>query len=232
MQTIRIKMKYILPALFILITIHTRAQDKALPAENLLQFSGRVMNFANEPISFAHVLVLNNMRGSITDPDGMFSVIVRPRDTVMLTCVGYKPDIIIINDSIPDVFLTKDYILEQDTLMITEVVVYPWKTYEEFKKAFLELELPDTDAERARRNIALLKTQMILYNEPNPSVNFRQVLEQQYLQTFNQGIAYPTYSITNPFAWAKFFKALKDGDFKYDNELKEKNKNYNRKNRQ
>jgi hypothetical protein len=40
-------------------------------------------------------------------------------------------------------------------------------------------------------------------------------MEQQYRETFNQGM-YPSYQIFNPFAWAKFFQALKRGDFKSD----------------
>ncbi|NBC84147.1 MAG: hypothetical protein GVY19_12335 [Bacteroidetes bacterium] len=199
--------------------------------EELIQFSGRIINEKLEPLSFAHVLIMSNLRGTITDMDGMFSMVVEPNDTVMMTCIGYKPKRIVIPDSIDQNFLTRDFVLSTDTIAIKEVVVYPWNSYQEFKQAFLNVELPEGDVERARKNIALLKTQIILDDSPNYRENFQFVLDEQYEQTFNEGMQ-PTISLTNPIAWVRFFDALKSGDLKYDDRLKEKNKNYNRKNRQ
>jgi hypothetical protein len=110
-------------------------------------------------------------------------------------------------------FLQLDVMLEVDTLVMEAVEIYPWKSYEEFKRAFVELKLPTDDMERARRNIALLRTQIIMDYYPDARANFRNVMEQQYRQTYNQG-QYPSYQILNPFAWAKFFEALKRGDYK------------------
>ena len=67
--------------------------------------------------------------------------------------------------------------------------------------------------DNARRNIALLKTQIIMDETPSARANFQHILNQQYRQTFNMGV-YPTYTIYNAFAWAQFFAALKRGDFK------------------
>jgi hypothetical protein len=106
-----------------------------------------------------------------------------------------------------------EIILPIDTIAIAEAKIYPWKNYEEFREAFVNLKLPDEDMERARRNIALIRTQIIMDHEPSARANFHNIMEQQYQQTFIQG-QFPTYQIFNPFAWAKFFKALKRGDFK------------------
>ncbi len=179
----------------------------------LVQLSGRITNEQAEPLPFAHVLIMNNYRGTITDREGKFSLVVEVYDTVLFSTLGYKRRTIIIPDTLPKPFLTKDIVLQEDTILIAEVEVYPWRNYEEFKEALLNLRLPDDDNERARRNIALIKTQIILYNEPNARENYQHVMEQQYRETFSQGM-YPSYQIFNPFAWAKFFEALKRGDFK------------------
>jgi hypothetical protein len=220
-------LKKILFIASLLHSVFASGQEK----KELHQFSGRLLNETLQPLQFAHILILNSMRGNITDVDGMFSIVVEPNDTIMMTCIGYKKQIIIIPDTLSADFITQDYILETDTVAINEVVVYPWKTYEEFKQAFLNVKIPENDAERARKNIALLKTQIILDDTPLPNQNFRQVMQQQYEQTFIEGTA-PSITVTNPFAWARFFEALKRGDFEYDDNLKEKNRNYNRRNRQ
>ncbi len=191
-------------------------QDK-----DLVQLTGRITNEVSEPLPFAHVLIMNNFRGTITDREGKFSLVVEVYDTILFSTVGYKRKILTIPDTLPKPFLTTDIVLVEDTILIAEVKIYPWKSYEEFKRALLNLKLPDDDNERARRNIALIKTQIILDNEPNARENFQYVMEQQYRETFSHGM-YPSYQIFNAFAWAKFFQALKRGDFKRNADQKEK----------
>jgi hypothetical protein len=207
---------------FTILTIHILfafvicGQDK-----DLVQLTGRITNEVSEPLPFAHVLIMNNFRGTITDREGKFSLVVEVYDTILFSTVGYKRKILTIPDTLPKPFLTTDIVLVEDTILIAEVKIYPWKSYEEFKRALLNLKLPDDDNERARRNIALIKTQIILDNEPNARENFQYVMEQQYRETFSRGM-YPSYQIFNAFAWAKFFQALKRGDFKRNADQKEK----------
>ncbi len=204
-------MKYlILPVVIFLFVSQVKGQDR-----KLVQLSGRITDEQTEPLPFAHVLIMNNYRGTITDREGKFSLVVEVFDTVLFSTLGYKRRTMVVPDTLPRPFITTDIVLQEDTILIAEVEVYPWRSYEEFKEALLNLKLPDDDNERARRNIALIKTQIILYNEPNARENFQYVMEQQYRETFNQGM-YPSYQIFNPFAWAKFFQALKRGDFKSD----------------
>ncbi len=191
-------------------------QDK-----NLVQLSGRITNEVSEPLPFAHVLIMNNFRGTITDREGKFSLVVEVFDTILFSTVGYKRKLLTIPDTLAKPFLITEIVLQEDTIMIAEVRIYPWKSYEEFKRALLNLKLPEDDNERARRNIALIKTQIILDNDPNARENFQYVMEQQYRETFSQGM-YPSYQIFNAFAWAKFFQALKRGDFKRSDNQKEK----------
>jgi hypothetical protein len=204
-------MKYlIIPVVIFLFVSLINGQDR-----KLVQLSGRIIDEQTEPLPFAHVLIMNNYRGTITDREGKFSLVVEVFDTVLFSTLGYKRRTMVIPDTLARPFITADIVLQEDTILIAEVEVYPWRSYEEFKEALLNLRLPDGDNERARRNIALIKTQIILYNEPNARENFQYVMEQQYRETFNQGM-YPSYQIFNPFAWAKFFQALKRGDFKSD----------------
>jgi hypothetical protein len=187
---------------------------------DLVQLTGRLLDELLQPLPYSHILVLNNYRGTITDKEGKFSFVVQVHDSVMFASLGYKRKILVIPDTLKTPFLTLDMVLDMDTLMIGEVEIYPWKSYEEFKEAFLSLKLPDDDMDRARRNIALIKTQIILDETPNARANFQQILNEQYRQTFTQG-TYPTYKLFNAFAWAEFFNALKRGDFKKYSETRE-----------
>lgn len=185
-----------------------QAQEK-----KLIQLSGTVTDELLRPMPFAHILVLNNYRGAITNNYGNFSLVVEEADSVLISSVGYKRKYMVIPENHPSKFMNIQVVLQIDTLVIAEAKIYPWKTYEEFKEAFVNLKLPTDDMEKARRNIALIRTQIIMDHEPSARANFQHIMEQQYQQTFTQG-QLPSYQLLNPFAWAKFFKALKRGDFK------------------
>jgi hypothetical protein len=188
--------------------------------KKLIQLSGRVRDELLRPLPYAQILVLNNYRGALTNPFGNFSLVVEEADSILVSAVGYKNKYLQIPANHPDNFLTLDLVMRVDTLAIAEAKIYPWKTYEEFKEAFVNLKLPTDEMEKARRNIALIRTQIIMDHEPSARANFQYIMEQQYQQTFISG-QLPSYQLLNPFAWAKFFNALKRGEFKNDWKEKE-----------
>jgi CarboxypepD_reg-like domain len=205
-------MKYLTVVLFLLAFFQQviNAQEK-----KLIQLTGKITDELLQPLPFAHVLVLENYRGALSNTYGNFSVVVEESDSVLISAVGYKSKYLSIPQNYPGHFMNVDIILRIDTLVIAEAQIYPWKNYEEFKEAFVNLKLPTDNMEKARRNIALIRTQIIMDREPSARANFNYIMEKQYQQTFTQG-QLPSYQILNPFAWAKFFQALKRGDFKYD----------------
>jgi len=202
----------IIIVLCILASLRTNAQED----KDLIQLSGKVTDEYQRPLPFAHILVLNSYRGTISNNYGNFSLVVEAKDSVLISSVGYKTKYIEIPGDLPTNFMDVNIVLQVDTLVIAEAVIYPWKNYEEFREAFLELKLPNDDMERARKNIALIRTQIIMDQEPSARANFKYIMEQQYKETFTEGM-YPTYQLFNVFAWAKFFEALKRGDFRMDN---------------
>lgn len=185
--------------------------------EKLIQLSGVVRNEYFQPVQFAHIVIHNKNRGTISDLRGMFSFVVEPMDTVLFTAVGYKRVALVIPDTLSRYHLPVDIYMETDTIWIEEVIILPWKTYEEFREAFLALELPDNDLNRAYRNIALIKKQMYYPSDkPDPEMNYQFLLKEQYNQLYTKG-QLPYYSIFNPLRWVEFFKYIEEGRFKNKN---------------
>ncbi len=193
---------------------------QALSAQEILvQWTGVIRNDLLEPIPFAHILVQKDYRGTVSDPQGMFTIITYPSDTLFISCVGYKARKI----PVPNItnsdsrHYIHDIILNPDTIMLSEVVIFPWKTYKEFKDAFMALNLPEDDLQRAYRNIAVIQEQIynaLLNRSASPTTNFRDVMASKHNRMMNYGHMYQTYSIANPLAWAQFFQAIQNGDFK------------------
>lgn len=168
-------------------------------------------------MQFVHILILNQNRGTISDTRGMFSFVVEPLDTIIFSAVGYKRTGVIIPDTLDDPFFPTDVIMESDTIEIREVIILPWKTYQEFKQAFISLELPDDDLQRAFHNLAMIHSQ--IHNPdapPDPDVNYQYHLREQFNARYSMGQT-PYYSIFDPMRWARFFEYLKEGKFKDPN---------------
>jgi len=181
----------------------------------LVQFSGVILTSDSlRPIPLAHIIVTNSMRGTVSDFSGYFSFVAKKQDTVQFSAVGFKPGKFIIPDTINNNRYSMIQVMSADTIYLTETVIYPWPTKEQFKEAFLTLEIPDDDLEIARKNLD--SRQMLAKSRNMPaegSINYKYMVQRQVDKLYYNGQTQPI-SILNPFAWAKFIKAWKDGDFK------------------
>ena len=182
--------------------------------EELIQFSGIIRNLQYRPLGSVNIVILNRERGTTADRRGIFSFVVHPNDTILFSHVGYKPTLHVIPDTLETNQYPSDIFMVSDTFRLAEVKIFPWKTYEEFKEAFIAMDLPDDDEQRAYKNIALIKTQIKVNDHgASPNINFREVMKQQYNQLYYEG-QYPYYTIFDPMRWAEFFDALKNGEFR------------------
>ena len=200
--------------LFLAGTSSLRAQDRD---DDLIQFSGVVITGDSlSPVPFTNVLIENTDKGTMTDYYGYFSFVAQKGDSILFSSIGYERARFII----PDTLTTNRYsliqILDKDTITLRETVIYPWPTREQFKQAFLEMEVPETDFDRAQRNLA--QADMIARMDaamPSGGETFKYSMQQYQQQIYYAGQA-PPINVLNPVAWSQFIKAWKRGDFKSD----------------
>lgn len=181
---------------------------------DIYQLSGFVKSEDNEGLPFVHIIVKNHRRGTISDFEGFFSLVVEKNDTLIFSSIGYKKSSFLVGDTVSfhDYFITK--VLEIDTITLNEMIIFPWNTYEQFKEAFLKLDAPQDDIDRAIKNFALIEDQLRLYPaDSDPSLNYKYFMQQTYNQIYYAG-QLPPNNLLNPIAWSQFFTALRNGDFK------------------
>lgn len=100
--------------------------------------SGTVVNGeTNELLVGAHLLSSNQF-GTKTDETGTFSITVLPNDTLTISYIGYKTLTYVSPQQNSGKYLIK-FKLYTDSITLQEVEIFPWPTYDEFKKAFAEL---------------------------------------------------------------------------------------------
>jgi hypothetical protein len=183
--------------------------------KGLVQFSGAVVTGDSlRPIPFTHIIDRNTGFGTISDYYGYFSFVARKGDTIVFSAVGFKKGEFIIPDTIHSNRYTLFQVMTSDTVYLSETVIYPWPTREQFREAFLNLEIPDDDMEIARKNLARYELYVRAQAMPmDGSMNYRHYIDQQVSKLYYAGQTQPI-SLLNPFAWAQFIQAWKDGKFK------------------
>jgi hypothetical protein len=190
-------------------------EDQEEYYKDLVQFSGAVVTGDSlHPVSFAHIIDHNTNFGTISDYYGYFSFVARKGDTITFSAVGFKKGLFVIPDTIHNNRYTMFQVMTNDTIYLSETVIYPWPTKEQFKEAFLKIEIPDDDLEIARKNLDRYELYIRAQAMPmDGSMNYRNYIDQTVSKLYYAGQTQPI-SLLNPFAWAQFIKAWQDGKFK------------------
>ena len=213
------KILVIITILFSFIAIDATAQDNATTKdEKLVQFSGVVVTSDSlTPVPFTNILIVGTRSGAVSDINGFFSFVAKENDEIEFSALGYKTAYFTIPDSLTSKRYTCIQSMTSDTLFLSETVIYPWPTVEEFKKAFVSVQLPNDDEQRAEKNLDLSEMKERMENMPmDGSMNYQNFIDQQVYKNYYNGQYMPN-NLLNPFAWAKFIKAWKEGKFKRKN---------------
>ena len=203
--------------------LQTSAQ--ILDNNHLVQFSGVIVTFDSlKPIPYSSVMIKNTNRGTISDYYGFFSFVAKMKDTVEFAAIGFKKAIFIIPDTLTDQRCSLIQILKQDTILLKEVMIFPWPTKEQFKEAFLHLRIPDDDLTRAEKNLDEDQLGYLAAALPmDGSMNFRNYIDQHTTQLYYSGQLRPN-TLLDPIKWAKFIQMWQNGAFKKkDKKYKDEN---------
>jgi hypothetical protein len=181
----------------------------------LIQYSGIVVSTdsAATAVPFASIYNRSLRLGAVANYQGFFSFAARVGDTIEVTSVGYRKGLTVVPDIPENQAFTAIIFLEKDVKTLPEARVYPWFSREQFRDAFIRLDVPDDDLMRAQRNLNPETMAAIGANMRDPDLNARQVLDA-YSYTYYYKGQYQPQAILSPTAWMQFFDALKSGAYK------------------
>lgn len=193
----------------------------SLPAQTdkseLVQFSGVVMSSDSlRGVPFAHIIIKQINRGTISNFQGFFSFVAAKGDTIMFSSIGYQKQEFVIPDSLRGSRYSIIQLMTQDTVYLPETIIHPWPTPEHFREAFLSLNIPDDDYERAKKNLErerLKELGKAMAMDGNQNSDY--YLRQEAARFYYNG-QYPPLNIFDPLRWQEFFNAWQNGDFKRD----------------
>lgn len=192
-------------------TAFSQGQDKTV------LFQGRVVASSNaEFLPLAYIFNPQAGRGALSDNFGQVDMYVFPGDSLVISYIGYKKKYYIVPR---DTELVHQVIIpmEEMTTMLRDVKVFPHSSEEEFKQAFLAMELRNKkERDNARDNLEQSKLNAFAMQAGmGASSNFRNFSDMMISSQANKSFFNsPMLALTNPFAWISFIKSVKNGDLK------------------
>ncbi|HJT75361.1 MAG TPA: carboxypeptidase-like regulatory domain-containing protein [Chitinophaga sp.] len=183
--------------------------------DSIIQISGITMTADSlRAIPAVSVLVRGQNRGTISNSQGVFSIVAFKGDTLTFSAVGFKRKDYKIPTNLPGNNYSMIQLLVIDTTYLPVTIIRPYPSREEFDKAFVSADVPDDEYELARKNTEEARMRALSrYTPPDAREATNSYLNRQAQSLYYAG-QQPPQGIMNPLAWAKFIQAWKRGDFK------------------
>ncbi|MGG9970249.1 carboxypeptidase-like regulatory domain-containing protein [Ferruginibacter sp. SUN002] len=191
-----------------------RAQFETIK-DSVVQLYGVVMTADSlQGLQSVTVMVKGQNRGTVTNRQGVFSIVVLKGDQITFSSVGYKPKELTIPKNIEGTDYSVIQLMVTDTIYLPATVLKPRPRREQFERDFLNTQVPADNLEIARQNNDEAKRKVLMaYLPRDGQESNRNHLIKQSNKIYYTGQNAPI-NLLNPSAWNEFVKAWKRGDFK------------------
>lgn len=206
-------MRNCLLLIFLFSTLSVFSQENN---KRIVQFSGIIVNRDSNTV--VPYVTITNLSGKnqyySANYKGYFSFVAHEGDTLAFTAVGYRREALIIPLKLSDNKYTVLMKLQQESINLPMVLVYPWASTDEFKKEFMTMKFADDDLEIARKNLSRDNLASMIATLPRDGgemqgYNFQNNHNRMVNKNINQRLANP---LLNPFAWGAFIQQIMQGD--------------------
>jgi hypothetical protein len=202
---------------FLFLPVAARAQFETFK-DSVVQLYGIVMTADSlKGLESVSVVVKGQNRGTITNQQGVFSIVVLKGDVINFTCVGFKPKTVTIPSNLVGNQHSLIQLMVNDTLYLAATIIKSRPSREQFERDFLNTRVPDDEIAIARKNSDQATRRILVSSMPlDGREASNRYLKQAATKAYYAGQT-PPMNIFNPFAWSEFIQAWKRGDFKNSN---------------
>jgi len=183
--------------------------------DSVVQLFGVVMTADSlRAIPFVSIIVKDQNRGTMTNEQGVFSIVVLKGDRIEFSSIGYKPKVVDIPRDSEGNQLSMIQLMVTDTVYLPVTIIKPRPSREQFERDFVNVQVPDDDLEIARKNTEASKRRILAKSLPSDGREASNITLRNNANRYYYAGQAPPQNIFNPFAWNEFIKAWKRGDYK------------------
>jgi hypothetical protein len=197
-----------------LLSKNSHAQFESMK-DSVVQLYGIVMTADSlVGIPAVSVIIKGSNRGTITNSQGVFSIVAMKGDEVEFSHISYKPKTIVIPRDIEGNQYSVVQLMVEDTVYLPATIIKPRPTPEQFQRDFASAKVPDDDIEIARRNNDVATRRALMQTTPGDGASATSIQLRNVATKASYAGQVPPMNIFNPVAWAEFIQAWKRGDYK------------------
>ena len=176
-----------------------------LHGQSRIVITGAVLDAdEHKPIPAVHVKLNGSPLGTSTDINGHFMIHMEKGDTLSFSSIGYANALFILPEAVDKEQYTLIQLLRKESLLLDEVIVFPWPEWTDFKKAFLKEN--DPAASKAPFNPVEIKKDYLKHGSPLTTYYFMQL---RYQQLYDMNGIIPPNNFLNPLNWSNFIEDLR-----------------------
>jgi hypothetical protein len=210
-------MKKIIPFLLLISCLFaqkSKAQFEKVK-DSVVQLYGIVMTADSlVGIPAVSVTIKGSNRGTITNNQGVFSIVVLKGDVIDFSHVSYKPKSVVVPPALEGNQYSIVQLMVEDTAYLPATIIKPRPTAEQFARDFVNSKVPDDDIEIARQNNSAAKRRALERSLPGDGSEATSLQMRNIANKATYQGQVPPMNIFNPAAWSEFIQAWKRGDFK------------------
>ena len=213
-------MKRLLPYTILLLFFIPRSAKAQFETvkDSVVQLYGIVMTADSlVGIPAVSITVKGQNRGTISSPDGVFSIVVLKGDVVDFSHVSYKTKTVATPKTLEGNQYSVVQLMVADTVYLPMTIIKPRPTPEQFARDFVNTKVPDDDIEIARQNNSEAKRRVLMRSTPGDGGEATSMQMRNVSTRATYRGQTPPMNIFNPVAWAEFIESWKRGDFKKKN---------------
>jgi hypothetical protein len=206
-------LRYILIS-FVFLPFASKAQFSNFK-DSVVQLYGVVMTADSlQALQSVSISIKGQNRGTITNSQGVFSIVALKGDVIEFTSVGFKPKKVEIPKEMEGNQFSIIQLMINDTIYLAATIIKQRPSREQFERDFLNTQVPDDNLTTARKNNDENTRKLLMATLPRDGQEAASAyMSKQAAKNYYNG-QLPPQNIFNPFAWADFIKAWKRGDFK------------------
>lgn len=183
--------------------------------DSVVQLYGVVMTADSlKAIPSVSIVIKGQNRGTITNEQGVFSIVVLKGDQVEFTSIGYKPKLVSIPSNLDGNQQSMIQLMVEDTVYLPATIIKRRPSREEFERDFVTTKVSDDKQEIARKNTDAVTRRALLAITPGDGREASNYYLRQNANKYYYAGQAPPQNIFNPVAWSEFIKAWKRGDYK------------------
>ena len=193
--------------IWVLLLLASIGTARAQESSSVL-LTGVVMDADQQiPIPFVNIRLSGTNYGTAADSNGHFTLFVNPGDTLQFSSVGYTSAVFVMPMEVNSNQYSLIKLLRQETIMLSEIVVFPWPSIEQFKDAFIDVD-PGIPDDQQVREVQLRVMSEVKDNE----LDEYEAEQMQYQKLYELNGIFPPNNFLNPMRWSNFLRDVKKKD--------------------